>query len=148
MRIWLVARVNLKIAPDFTLYEIRGYMFFIYTSFPVTFQYLPGYGIPAEQLLFFGCISIRVLALPSPGILTHLFDAVLSFPSQLFFCFGRIAVAHGDVTCTSRFDLVFYFMTACLFKCMNHIQYTVTMSCSQVYTRTSGFSSSFFNAFT
>ena len=130
-RIWLVARVNLKIAPDFTLYEIRGYMFFIYTSFPVTFQYLPGYGIPADQLLFFGCISIRVLALPSPGILTHLFDAVLRFPSQFFFCFGRIAVAHGDVTCTSRFDLVFYFMTACLFKCMNHIQYTVTMSCSQ-----------------
>ena len=43
LRIWLVARVNLKIAPDFTLYEIRGYMFFIYTSFPVTFQYLPGY---------------------------------------------------------------------------------------------------------
>ena len=121
----------------------RAICFFIYTSFPVTFQYLPGYGISAEQLLFFGCISIRVLALPSPGILTHLFDAVLSFPSQLFFCFGRIAVAHGDVTCTSRFDLIFYFMTACLFKCMNHIQYTVTMSCSRLYTRTSGFSSSF-----
>ena len=83
-------------------------------------------------LFFFSCISIRVLALPSPGILAHLFDAVLCFPTQLFFCFGRIAVAHSDVACTSRFDLVFYFMTACFFKCVNHIQYAVAMSCSQV----------------
>ncbi len=38
-------------------------------------------------------ISVRIIALPSPGISTHLLDAILCFPAKLSLCLGGIGIA-------------------------------------------------------
>ena len=44
--------------------------------------------------------------LPVPGIAAHFLEAVLSFPSEFAFCFGRVGVTGGNVACSSRFDAI------------------------------------------
>ena len=51
-------------------------------------------------------ISIRVLALPFPGICTHFADSVLCFPAEFFLCLGCIGIAGCDVAWTAWFDHV------------------------------------------
>ena len=73
-------------------------------------------------------VSVWILALPSPGICTHIFDAVFCFPAKLFLCFFRCTIAFCDIARSSRFDLVFDRMSACFFKCMSNLQNAVSVS--------------------
>ena len=42
---------------------------------------------------FFPFIPIRIIFLPSPGVLTHFFDIVLGCPTQFFCGFSWVAIA-------------------------------------------------------
>ena len=77
-------------------------------------------------------ISVRILALPSPGVFTHLLQASLSYPVKLIFRLCSVAVAGSDIACTAGLDLVGDLFAACLAECFHHIKYGVAVSCSQV----------------
>ena len=77
-------------------------------------------------------MSIRVLALPSPGVCTHLADSVLCLPAKLFLCFGCIGVAGCDVAWAAWFDHIWDLDTGSCLKVLNDIKNTVAFSGSKV----------------
>ena len=49
-------------------------------------------------------ISVRIVLLPSPGILTHFLNAVFCLPAQLSLSLCRICVALRNISFTARFE--------------------------------------------
>ena len=49
-------------------------------------------------------VTVRVLTLPSPRVLAHLFNASFCFPAKFFECLGRVTVASCNVTGSARLD--------------------------------------------
>ena len=63
-------------------------------------------------------VSVRVHALPSPGVGAHVFNAVFSFPAELGFRLARVAVARGDIAGAARCHGIGNLFSAGAFKGM------------------------------
>ena len=103
----------------FLIYYVLDAIWFVKRTFTIRFSAFN---------LWLVVVSVWILALPSPGICTHIFDAVFCFPAKLFLCFFRCTVAFCDIARSSRFDLVFDRMSACFFECMYNLQNAVAVS--------------------
>ena len=67
-------------------------------------------------------VAVGILGLPFPGVGAHFFDAVFRFPAELFFCFGSIGVAGGDVAGAAVSDYVRDFNAGCFFEVLYDIE--------------------------
>ena len=77
-------------------------------------------------------ISIRILALPFPGVCTHLADSVLCFPAKFSLSFGCIGVAGCDVSRAACFDHVWDLNTCSCLEVLNNVENAVAFTCSKV----------------
>src|SRR5699024_8175572 len=57
------------------------------------------------------------------------------YPVKLVLCLCRVTVACRDITWAARFDLIRDLFSACLAECLDHIEYGISVSCSQVVDR-------------
>ena len=77
-------------------------------------------------------ISVRITALPSPGILAHFFEAALCCPAKLFLCLCRVSVAGGNIARTALFNHIRDFLAAGLAKCLYDIQNAVAVAITKI----------------
>ena len=68
-------------------------------------------------------ISVRIIALPSPGIRTHIPDAVLCFPAQLPLRLICIRVAGCDISGTSVLNHIRNLYARCILEVLHDVQY-------------------------
>ena len=101
---------------------------------------------PLLHILIF--ISVRIVLLPSPGILTHLTDTILCLPAKLVLCLGRITVAGCNIARSSRLDYIRNLHTCCSLKILHDVKHAVAVSGTQIVDAESRFSSIFLSAFT
>src|SRR5699024_438221 len=94
-----------------------------------TFKFLPAV---FSIFILFISISIRILALPSPGVFAHFFQSAFCYPVQFILRLCSVTVTGCNVSCTARFNLVRDFFSACLAECFYHVKYGISISCSQV----------------
>ena len=80
-------------------------------------------------------VSVRVLALPVPGIAAHLLDAELGSPVKLFRSLRRITVTGADIPCAARLDHIRNGMAAGLAESIHHLKHGISMSGSKVENR-------------
>ena len=69
------------------------------------------------------------------GVLAHLLKTSLCYPVKLVLCLCRVTVACRDIARAARFDLIRDLFSACLAECLDHIEYGISVSCSQVVDR-------------
>ena len=77
-------------------------------------------------------VTLGVVLLPIPGVTAHFFDAILSLPAEFVECLLRIAVASGNVACTTRLDAVWNLDVVDLFECFYDVENGIAMTCTQV----------------
>ena len=77
-------------------------------------------------------VSVRIIFLPSPGILAHVMHIILCFPAKILFRFGSRAVAGRYITFTSLVDDVRDRYPVCILKILYDIKDAVTNTCSEV----------------
>lgn len=58
-------------------------------------------------------ISVRILRLPSPGILAHFLQIALCHPAKLFFCLCCIRVTGRDISCPSSLNHIGQLFSTC-----------------------------------
>ena len=77
-------------------------------------------------------VAVRVVLLPAPGILAHVFNAVLRLPAQFSGCLGGIRPALGHVAAAAGLDDVGHLHAGGLLKGVHQIQHAVALTGAEI----------------
>ena len=84
-------------------------------------------------------ISIRVIALPSPGIFAHFSDSIFRFPAKLFLRLSGIRIAGRNISRPSVLYQIRNLYSCSLFKVLYNIQHAISASGSEIVNAKSRF---------